>query len=87
MRKVLFVILSMLFTTGSCIANETENHEVASNEDASISLTIKDVGIGIGNAPSIHGLRLAINDDNLNVVNGLDITLYKSSFRPGCCCS
>lgn len=35
-------------------------------------------GLGIGNLPTVHGVRLNFRDEGLRQVNGLNVTLWKS---------
>jgi hypothetical protein len=42
-----------------------------------IGLTIHDYGISFGNAPRINGVRLNVQDADLERVNGINVTLWK----------
>src|SRR4051812_10174287 len=41
-----------------------------------IDLTVNDVGLAIGNKPSMTGLRINFRDRDLRKVNGVNITLW-----------
>lgn len=43
----------------------------------SLDLTIRNVGLSVGNAPRIHGLRFNYRDRGLERVNGLNLTLWR----------
>ena len=42
-----------------------------------IGLTIHDYGLSFGNAPRVNGIRLNVQDAELERVNGINITLWK----------
>lgn len=42
----------------------------------SLDLTVRDVGIGIGDSEVLHGLRLNFRDRELRRVNGINITIW-----------
>src|SRR5437773_3623357 len=42
-----------------------------------IGLTIHDNGLSVGNAPRVNGMRLNVQDAELERVNGVNITLWK----------
>ncbi len=47
----------------------------------SLDLTLHDVGIGIGDSRTIHGLRLNYRDRRLREVNGIHVTLWSPHAR------
>src|SRR3989442_8759543 len=42
-----------------------------------IGLTIHDYGVSLGNAPRVNGVRLNVQDAELDRVNGINVTLWK----------
>src|SRR5207245_1081398 len=42
-----------------------------------IGLTIHDYGVSLGNAPRVNGVRLNVQDVELDRVNGINVTLWK----------
>src|SRR5881296_4403021 len=42
-----------------------------------IGLTIHDNGLSFGNAPRVNGIRLNVQDAELERVNGVNVTLWK----------
>ena len=49
--------------------------EVLVERNWSIPLTYRNIGIGIGNVPTVHGLRINYRDLYLDQVNGIHITI------------
>jgi hypothetical protein len=42
-----------------------------------VGLTVHDYGISVGNAPRVNGLRINVQDAELERVNGVNLTLWK----------
>jgi len=51
-------------------------------ERQSLDLTVADAGLGFGNSARIHGLRFNVRDDQVEAVNGLNVTLWDPGENP-----
>ncbi len=46
------------------------------SQERGVKLAVGDVGIGIGDVPRLDGLRLNFRDRDLNLVRGMNVTIW-----------
>jgi hypothetical protein len=76
-RLVVGVALVSWSPSGLLAAQDTTHARTDTVGHFHIGLTIHDYGISFGNAPRINGVRLNVQDADLERVNGINVTVWK----------